>query len=101
MILITLAFALTPLLRECKVSVGQVQVCSATAYNGSTPVEQPSGRVYTCNVSVGVVGACATPYTGTTPLVRGAPKVVSCNVDHGNVTWCSATGFTGDAVLSL
>lgn len=100
MILFAIAFAVTPLLRECKVSVGQVLVCSATAYNGHAPVEQPSGRVYTCNVSVGVVGACATPYTGTTPLVRGS-KVVSCNVDHGNVTRCSATGFTGDAVLSL
>lgn len=99
MILTTLAFAAS-LLRECKVSVGQVQVCSATAYNGPTPVEQPSGRVYTCDVSVGVLGACATPYTGTTPLVRGT-RVVSCSVDHGNVSWCQATGFTGRAILSL
>jgi hypothetical protein len=98
-ILLSLAIAAAPLLRECEVSVGQVQVCSATAYNGTTPVEQPSGRVYTCRVFVGVVGACATPYTGTTPLVRG-PKVVSCSVDHGNITRCSATGFTGSAVLS-
>lgn len=100
MLLVAIAIAASPLLRECNVSVGQVQVCSATAYNGPTPIEQPSGRVYTCNVSVGVVGACSTPYTGSTPLVRGS-KVVSCSVNHGIVTKCSATGFTGDAVLSI
>lgn len=99
MLLIAFAFAANPY-RECAVSVGQVQVCEATAYNGTTPVERPSGRVYSCKVAGGSVGACATPFTGTTPLVRGS-KVVACSVDHGIVTKCSATGFTGDAVLSL
>lgn len=97
MILLSLALAAQPLYRECSVSIGEIQTCSATAYTGITPIEQ-NGHVYDSDVSIGVVWTANEPYTGTMPLVRGG-KVVSCQVQQGNISQCLATGFTGMAIL--
>lgn len=99
MILVALALALAtpPLYRECTVSIGEVQSCSATAYTGIAPIEQGS-RVYDSDISIGVVWTANEPFTGIVPLVRGS-KVVSCQVQQGNVSQCLATGFTGTAIL--
>ena len=98
MIWLAVALAAEPLLRECDISVGQVQFCKATSFTGLAPLEQPSGRVYECAVSVGEVGMCAHPYTGDAVLLRGS-KYVRCSVTSGIVSRCDATGFLGVAVL--
>lgn len=97
-VLLAAALASEPLLRECTVSVGQVQTCSATAFTGTTPLERDTGRVYVCTVAVGREGSCKEPFTGSVPLVR-AGKVVRCEITSGIVTRCDATGFTGNTVL--
>lgn len=88
------------MLHLCAVAVGLVQTCSATAYTGTAPVER-GDRVYECQVVIGSITSCSLPHTGLVVLPRGqGGKHVSCTVDHGIVSRCSATGFTGDAVVA-
>ena len=100
LLLATVVLATEPRFRECRVSVGEVQSCSATSFTGEAPVERDNGRIYDCTVSVGVLTSCFRPRTGLVVLPRGeGGKHVSCQVEHGIVTRCDATGFTGSAVL--
>lgn len=88
------------MLHLCTLVVGLVQTCSATAFSGSTPIER-GDRVYDCKVVLGLVTSCSLPYTGTVVLSRQdkGGKHVSCTINHGFITLCSATGFSGSAVV--
>jgi hypothetical protein len=85
-------------IHECRLSIGTIQFCTATGYQGTVPLET-EGRVRTCKVDAGKAVYCGHPYTGTIVLDREG-KYRECQARGGYVISCKGTGFTGTAVVS-
>jgi len=85
-------------IHRCQLSVGDIATCDATGFTGTASVEVSPNHVLICNISIGSVIHCGLPHTGPTVLYREG-RYRSCSIISGFVAKCSATGFTGEAVI--